>query len=225
MTILPNNYSFYSEYPLEFLNIFGVLTVVRLALLIETIGIVQFVHILVQIVDYCWNTKFQTSCQCSVFEFYGVKKMETSSNQSISKNVTSDKNHSKLLQNDSEEIWDSTLNVLHIDSTQISNNGKKTISDNESNNSCGLNSNTNNNQRNGTWKYVCDKTKYFFSTSLALGCFVFVIACMSAGYSSCRASVVTQFILAIIALFIVFYCEGMWRIVFCFCASYFVIVF
>ena len=136
--------------------------------------------------------------------------METSSNQSISKNVTSDKNHSKLLQNDNEEIWDSTLNVLHIDNTQISNNGKKTLSDNEKNNSCGLNSNTNNNQRNGTWKYVCDKTKYFFSTSLALGCFVFVIACMSAGYSSCRASVVTQFILAIIALFVVFYCEGIW---------------
>ena len=195
------------------MNIFGVLTVVRLALLIETIGIVQFVHILVQIVDYFWNAKFHTSCPCSTSEFfpnyfYGVKKMETSSNQSISKNVTNDKNHSKLLQNDNEEIWDSTLNVLHIDNTLISNNSKKITSDNESNNSCGLNSNDNISQRNSTLNYISDKTKYFFSTSLALGCFVFVIACMSAGYSSFRASVVTQFILAIVALFIVFYCEG-----------------
>ena len=123
--------------------------------------------------------------------------------------MTNDKNHSKLLQNENEEIWDSTVNVLHIDNTLISNNSKKLISDNESNNSCGLNSNMNINQRNNTLNYISDKTKYFFSTSLALGCFVFVITCISAGYSSFRASVVTQFILAIVALFIVFYCEGL----------------
>ena len=197
---------------MEFLNIFGVLHVVRLALLIEAVGIVHFVYLLVQMIDHLWDSKKKNSCPTFFTVnpsnyFFTTKKMAMSStingNNNNNKNGTTDSNHLKLHQIDDEEVWSSNVNILHLESNPYNTDNR---SQNNKNNN--LTIITNNTNEISTCQFITEKMKYFLSTALALSCFVFVIFCISKGYSTFNASVSAQFILAACALIVVFYCEG-----------------
>lgn len=196
---------------MEFLNLFGILSIVRLALLIETVGIVQFVYLLVQIIDHLWDSKRRFSCPTILSKtpsnyLFTTKKMGMSSiinGKNSNKNGTTDINHLKLHQIDDEEVWSTNVNILHRDSNPCC-----TDYSSQNNNKNNLKVITNNLNENSTCQYVVERMKYFFSTALALSCFVFVTLCISRGYSSFDATVTAQFITAVCALVVVFYCEG-----------------
>jgi hypothetical protein len=205
---------FSSEYPMEFLNVFGILSVVRLALLIEAVGIVQFVYLLVQIIDHLWDPKRRFSCPTFFTEnqsnyFFSTKKMGMASliNVNNNKNGPTDINHLKLHQIDDEEVWSTNVNILHSEGNTYNTDNN---SQNNKNNS--LKVITNNLTETSTCQFVVEKLKYFLSTALALSCFIFVTLCISRGYSSFNASVSAQFIIAVCALIVVFYCEGTYPI-------------
>lgn len=178
---------------------------IRLALFIEKSGIVQFVYFLTQIVDRLWDPRNSIRCPtiCTEFAsnyFSRTKKMETSSNvDGVSKNINSkDKNHLQLLQlEDEEESWPSDSNTphnKHLNHTNMRNQSMEVLSVAQ--------------ESSIRFSFLIERVKYFFSTALALCCLVFVVMCISLGYSTFRASVLAQFVITGCALFVVFYCEG-----------------
>lgn len=154
---------------MEFLNIFGVYSTVRLALLIEEIGIVQFVYILVKFVEGLWKTKL------------------TSENITNKLNLRRNKDHQKLDQTEANE-------------TVLEQTPEKEIMD--------LLASDKANTNFSNFLYFIEKLKYIFSTILAISSFIFVVFCISKGYSSRSETVSAQFAVAICALTIIFYCEG-----------------
>ena len=179
---------------------------IRVALIIEKIGIVQFVYFLVQIVDRLWDPKNNLQCP-TVFKdfgsnyFFRTKKMETSSNViGVTKNqILKDKNHLQLLQlEDEEESWPSdsnlTSNNKHNNQNNMRNQSVEVLSVDQ--------------ETSIRFSFLLEKIKYFFSTALALYCLIFVIMCISFGFSSFRASVPAQFVIAGFAFLVVFYYEG-----------------
>ena len=216
-----------AEYPLQFLNIFGVFSVIHVALMIEKIGIVQFVYLLVQIIDYLWEPRNpKHSCRTFFPNFFSnyfipIQKIEILSN--IQNNKDTDgklnknkKNHKKLISqsddndndNDNEEmIWSNKMNPLHSDIYSNNNSNRNSIKDNEIIGKLNKYSGKEEHIEDKCY-FIIEKMKYFVSTCLALSSMIFVILCMIKGYSSFEASVLCQFSLAITALFIVFYSEG-----------------
>jgi hypothetical protein len=190
---------------MEFLNIFGILSVVRLALLIEAVGIVQFVYLLVQIIDHLWDPKKRFSCPTFFTENPSTKKMGMSSiiNGSSNKNGATDINHLKLHQIDDEEVWSTNVNIPHSEGNRYNSDNNS-----QSNKNNSLKVITNNLTETSTCQFIVEKMKYFLSTALALSCFAFVTLCISRGYSSFDATVSAQFVIAVCALVVVFYCEG-----------------
>ena len=180
---------------------------IRVALIIEKIGIVQFVYFLVQIVDRLWDPKNNLQCP-TIFKdfgsnyFFRTKKMETSSNVigvTTKNQILKDKNHLQLLQlEDEEESWPSdsnmTSNNKHNNQNNMRNQSMEVLSVDQ--------------ETSIRFSFLLEKIKYFFSTALALYCLIFVIMCISFGYSSFRASVPAQFVIAGFAFLVVFYYEG-----------------
>ena len=196
--------------------------------MIEKIGIVQFVYLLVQIVDYLWEPKkSEQSCRLYCPDFFSnsftpINKMKIPSNiqnenhvdDSMNENMK--KNHRKLISqnddndndNDNEEmIWSNKMNPLHNDIYSNNNSNRNSLKDIEK--AAKLNKYSEEEEHiEDKCYFLIEKLKYFLSTCLALSSLIFVILCMIKGYSSFEASVLLQFCLAATALFIVFYCEG-----------------
>ena len=133
--------------------------------------------------------------------FFRTKKMETSSNVIVAtKNqILKDKNHLQLLQlEDEEESWPSesnlTTNNKHNNQNNMRNQSMEVLSVDQ--------------ETSIRFSFLLEKIKYFFSTSLALYCLIFVIMCISFGFSSFRASVPAQFAIAGFAFLVIFYYEG-----------------
>lgn len=64
--LLPSIFS--KQYPLPFLNIFGVYTIIRVALVIENIGIVKFVYVIFGCFKMCFNKKSNTKHRASLLD-------------------------------------------------------------------------------------------------------------------------------------------------------------
>ena len=198
--------------------------------MIEKIGIVQFVYLLVQIIDYLWEPK-KSGQSCRLFgpdlssnSLTPINKMKIPSNIQNENNVDDSinkyikKNHRKLISqnddndndndNDNEEmIWSNKMNPLHNDIYSNNNSNRNSSKDIEK--VAKLNKYSEKEEHiEDKCYFIIEKLKYFLSTCLALSSLIFVILCMIKGYSSFEASVLCQFGLAATALFIVFYCEG-----------------
>jgi hypothetical protein len=173
------------EYPLEFLNIFGVYSIVRLALFIEEIGIVQFTHLLVSFVEYLWDSK-----------------LNSSNNTTNVIHLRGEKDHQKLDQNEAKD--EITIDFL-INSDSA--NTPTTENENIENINLLISSDTFKTHSSGFSNFI-EKSKYVFSTILSISCFGFVIFCVIKGYSSSNKTILAQFSVLICALFVFFYCEG-----------------
>ena len=209
---------------MQFLNVFGVYSVINIALIIEKIGIVQFVYLLVQMIEFLWEPKKPRHSLGNFFpEFFSnyfipIKKMEIVPNKENNKDVDdnmnkNNRNQQKLiLQNESDnnednedEVWSKKMNPLHFDIYSNNNSSRNSVKDVIKDERINKYQQENNMDK---CIYIIEKIKYFLSTCLALSSIIFVGLCMSEGYSSFEASVFTQFALASVALFVVFYCEG-----------------
>lgn len=108
--LLPSMIS--EEYPLEFLNMFGIFSVVNFALFIEKIGILRFTYLLVQFLQYLWDIKIKNNIIMNKI------------------NLQREKNHQKLDQNEvKDEFLDQTsenenINLITFSDTDKTNSSK-----------------------------------------------------------------------------------------------------
>lgn len=57
--------------------------------------------------------------------------------------------------------------------------------------------------------YALDMLKYTLSTAMALMCLMWVLFCIGSGYSSSSGPIIAHYFLVVLALIVVFYCEGL----------------
>jgi hypothetical protein len=174
---------FRSDFPLQFLNVWGIYPVVRLAVLIEQVGIVQFTYLLVNFVEMLWDKNSNLWSYPLRSLSYSTYMEPEASTKRLSLTPEAEDN---VVDND--EIVE-----------------KKSYMDSFS-------------------PYLV-YVKYILSTIISISCFFFIIICLAKGYSSFKGNVLSQFVVIICALTVIFYCEGNFSVFYFPCLVYNLYVF
>lgn len=198
--LLPSIFS--KQYPLPFLDIFGVHTVIRVALMIETIGIVKFVYVIFSCFKVCFDrNRNERSCDGKT-----QSVLDTSYNKCF-------------LGDDEDDILE--YEREGSDQQQLENLAPSSTHDND---------NTDNEMGRGgchsdekqTNKGVIDSSRRYLK-ALTNGLLTFASFCLTflsvaflvfgiyRGYSAFgqQLHTVLQFVILFVVLLIVFYCEGL----------------
>ena len=181
--LLPSIFS--KQYPLQFLNILGVHTTIRVALMIENIGIVKFVYVI----------------------FYGFKLFFNQiSNDSRSRN---DKDQSSLLDNSYHNIFLIDDDILEYEENESPCEDVQTEKNPPSNENKGThNADT---IPRGYFTVFMNIFLTFASFCLTVCSIIFLVYGVYHGFSTFGEDIhpALQFIILGFVLLIVFYCEGL----------------